>query len=71
MRFLITCLCLIGLANSGGSFLHAQFAGGSGDGVDQVTTVQLDLSGVPVGIRPLYGGGSGDGFDQNQQQTYI
>ncbi|MEM8582737.1 MAG: T9SS type A sorting domain-containing protein [Bacteroidota bacterium] len=71
MRFLITCLCLIGLANSGGSFLHAQFAGGSGDGVDQVTTVQLDLSGVPVGIRPLYGGGSGDGFDQNQQQTFI
>ncbi|MEM6396631.1 MAG: T9SS type A sorting domain-containing protein [Bacteroidota bacterium] len=71
MRFLITCLCLIGLAHLGEVFLHAQYAGGSGDGHDQIITIQTDLGGIPVGVRPLYGGGSGDGFDQNRQQTAI
>ncbi|MEL6803853.1 MAG: hypothetical protein AAFO91_08745, partial [Bacteroidota bacterium] len=71
MRFLITCLCFLGLAGLEEIIIHAQFAGGSGDGVDQVSTVQVDLSGVPVGVRPLYGGGSGDGFDKNLRQAFI
>lgn len=55
---------LLALACSGGVF--AQFNGGSGDGFTQGITIQLDLTGVPIGVRPLYVGGSGDGADQNQ-----
>ncbi|MEL6392571.1 MAG: T9SS type A sorting domain-containing protein [Bacteroidota bacterium] len=64
-------MCFLGLAGLEEIIIHAQFAGGSGDGVDQVSTVQVDLSGVPVGVRPLYGGGSGDGFDKNLRQAFI
>lgn len=59
MRYLILILLWGGFASSG----TAQFLGGSGDGVDASTTIQLNLDGVPSGIRPLYTGGDGDGFD--------
>lgn len=42
----------------------AQYSGGEGDGHVTRVSVQLDMSGVPVGVRPLYRGGAGDGFDQ-------
>lgn len=45
--------------------LSAQYAGGEGEGSDQRQTVQLDLSGVPGGIRPLYVGGRGDGSSRS------
>lgn len=41
--------------------LLGQFSGGQGEGTDQRTTIQLDLEGVPSGIRGLYAGGSDDG----------
>ncbi len=60
----LTYLLLLALVYSGG--MYAQFQGGSGDGFTQSLTIQLDLTGVPVGVRPLYTGGSGDGHDQSQ-----
>ncbi|MEM7574781.1 MAG: T9SS type A sorting domain-containing protein [Bacteroidota bacterium] len=44
--------------------LHAQFIGGEGDGTSAGLTIQLDLSGVPSGTRPLFAGGFGDGYHQ-------
>lgn len=61
MRYLT--ILLLGLAGLS-SPLPAQFSGGPGDGFTQRRTIQLDLTGVPVGVRPLYVGGSSDGFDQ-------
>ncbi|MBC6992847.1 T9SS type A sorting domain-containing protein [Neolewinella lacunae] len=59
MRYLTTLL--LGLAGLSPPLL-AQFSGGPGDGFTQRRTIQLDLTGVPVGVRPLYLGGSDDGF---------
>lgn len=42
--------------------LWAQFSGGSADGATQSDAIQLDLEGVPAGVRGLYAGGSDDGF---------
>ncbi|MEM9929626.1 MAG: T9SS type A sorting domain-containing protein [Bacteroidota bacterium] len=41
----------------------AQYDGGPGDGFSRRTSIQLDLTGIPVGTRPLYAGGRGDGAD--------
>ncbi|MEL6355817.1 MAG: T9SS type A sorting domain-containing protein [Bacteroidota bacterium] len=46
--------------------LYAQFLGGRGEGSDQRQTIQLNLDGIPGGIRPLYAGGPGDGHDRSQ-----
>lgn len=44
--------------------LTAQFTGGSGDGFTARLIIQLDLTGSPLGVRPLYAGGAGDGADR-------
>ena len=44
--------------------LAAQYDGGSGEGTDRRTTIQLSLDGIPGGIRPLYAGGRGDGHSK-------
>lgn len=61
-RIIITTITtlLLGLSPP----LVAQFGGGPGDGVDDSDSPQLNLDGIPSGLRPLYGGGPGDGFDQ-------
>ncbi len=61
MRYAI--IWLIGLLSFSNP-LSAQFLGGQGDGFSRRLTIQLDLTGVPVGVRPLYVGGGGDGADQ-------
>ena len=53
------------------SSLSAQFAGGSGDGFSQGISIQLDLTGVPIGVRPLYSGGQGDGADQQSIVAFV
>lgn len=53
------------------SSLSAQFAGGSGDGFANRVSIQLDLTGVPIGVRPLYSGGPGDGFDRQSASAFI
>lgn len=42
--------------------LYGQYNGGGGDGVDRTHALQLDLEGIPSGVRPLYAGGPGDGY---------
>lgn len=42
--------------------VQAQYLGGDGDGFVSTTILQLDITGVPAGIRPLFVGGAGDGF---------
>lgn len=42
--------------------LLAQFTGGSADGEARSDAIQLDLGGVPGGIRGLYAGGMEDGY---------
>jgi hypothetical protein len=42
--------------------LCAQFTGGPGDGTDAARVIQLDLGGIPGGVRGLYAGGQADGF---------
>lgn len=42
--------------------LSAQYFGGTADGEARSTTIQLDLGGVPGGVRGLYAGGSNDGY---------
>ena len=42
--------------------LFAQFQGGVADGATSSDAVQLDLEGIPSGVRGLYVGGDGDGF---------
>ncbi|WP_169433385.1 T9SS type A sorting domain-containing protein [Lewinella cohaerens] len=42
--------------------MNAQFTGGPGDGTDASMVIQLDLGGIPGGIRGLYAGGEADGF---------
>lgn len=44
------------------SLLLGQYAGGEADGAAQSDAIQLDLEGVPSGVRGLYAGGSDDGF---------
>ncbi|MEL7423371.1 MAG: T9SS type A sorting domain-containing protein [Bacteroidota bacterium] len=42
--------------------LLAQYAGGEADGAASSDAVQLDLEGIPSGVRGLYVGGEDDGF---------
>lgn len=46
------------------SLLFAQYGGGEGDGFTARLVIQLDLTGVPAGVRPLFAGGRGDGADR-------
>ncbi len=57
---MILSLALAGLSSP----LLAQFSGGSGDGFSLRLSIQLDLTGIPLGVRPLYAGGTADGADQ-------
>ncbi len=51
--------------------LLAQYSGGTGDGFSRRSSLQLDLTGVPVGTRPLYAGGTGDGFDRQSSSGVL
>lgn len=43
-------------------YAFAQYEGGIGDGADAILVIQLDLEGIPAGVRALFIGGSGDGY---------
>ncbi len=49
--------------------LFAQFSGGSADGEARSDAIQLDLGGVPGGVRGLYAGGMDDGYSTMQAYT--